>query len=170
MADLKQLPGLTAQERESISTYLTILFKMYFSPKEGQSIDDNSKKLFDLCSKVLKDYCLQQSELNSINSSKQEENNHAGDVDDEDENSDKDLSLSNLHENELERQLQNITPIVSNIILANLLRLTDNDLRKYVKEIGPILIDLSLCNHYEIRVANKELLSRIFEFLVSKLH
>jgi hypothetical protein len=86
------------------------------------------------------------------------------------EDEDKELSLSNLHENELERQLQNITPIVSNIILANLLRLSDNDLRKYVKEIGPILIDLSLCNHYEIRVANKELLSRIFEFLVSKLH
>jgi hypothetical protein len=35
MADLKQLPGLTAQERESISTYLSILFKMYFQPKEG---------------------------------------------------------------------------------------------------------------------------------------
>ena len=76
MADLKQLPGLTAQERESISTYLQILFKMYFQPKEGLNQEVNSKKLFDLCSKVLKDYCLQQSELNSIMMSRQEENNN----------------------------------------------------------------------------------------------
>jgi hypothetical protein len=58
MADLKQLPGLTAQERESISTYLKILFRMYFNPKEGLNTESNSKKLFDLCSRVLKDYCL----------------------------------------------------------------------------------------------------------------
>lgn len=40
---------------------------------------------------------------------------------------DKNLQLSNLHENELERQLQNMTPIVSNIILANLMRLSEDD-------------------------------------------
>ena len=39
-----------------------------------------------------------------------------------------------------------------------------------MKEIGPLLIDLTLCNDYEIRLANKELLSRIFEFLVAKIH
>lgn len=66
-----------------------------------------------------------QSELNAINSSKQEENsNNVVDVEDEEN---KDLSLTNLHENELERQLQNITPIVSNIILANLAKLSDED-------------------------------------------
>ncbi len=80
------------------------------------------------------------------------------------------MILSNLHEDELERQLQNMTPIVSNIILANLLRLTEDDLRKHVKEVGPLLIDLSLCSNYDIRVANKELLTRIFEYLVGKLH
>jgi hypothetical protein len=31
---------------------------MYFNPKEGLNVESNSKKLFDLCSKVLKDYCL----------------------------------------------------------------------------------------------------------------
>lgn len=126
MSDLKQLPGLTAQERESISTYLTILFRMYFTPKEGQSIEENSKKLSELSSKVLKDYCLMQSELNAINSSKQEENTNNV-TDHEEEENDKELSLTNLHENELERQLQNITPIVSSIILANLSKLSDGD-------------------------------------------
>jgi hypothetical protein len=70
----------------------------------------------------------------------------------------------------LERQLQNMTPIVSSIILANLLKLSEDDLRRHVKDVGPLLIDLSLCNNYEIRVANKELLNRIFEYLVGKLH
>ncbi len=63
-----------------------------------------------------------------------------------------------------------MTPIVSNIILANLLKLSEDDLRKHVKEVGPLLIDLSLCNNYEIRAANRELLSRMFEFLVAKIH
>jgi hypothetical protein len=77
MADLKQLPGLTAQERESISTYLKILFRMYFQSKEGLNVESNSKKVFELCSKVLKDYCLQHSELVSIMNSKREENSHS---------------------------------------------------------------------------------------------
>lgn len=51
---------------------------MYFQPKEGQNVDNNSKKLFELCSKVLKDYCLQQSELIAINNSKQEETTSRG--------------------------------------------------------------------------------------------
>jgi len=59
MADLNQIPKLTGQEKESISTYLVILFRMHFHPKEGLNHQENSKKLFDLCSKVLKDYCLQ---------------------------------------------------------------------------------------------------------------
>lgn len=47
------------------------------------------------------------------------------------EGEERQLSLSNLHENELERQLQNITPIVSNIILANLLKLSEDDVNYF---------------------------------------
>lgn len=50
---------------------------MYFNPKEGLDFEANSKKLFDLCSKILKDYCLQQSELVAIMNSKREENSHS---------------------------------------------------------------------------------------------
>jgi hypothetical protein len=75
----------------------------------------------------LKDYCLQQSELNSINNSKQEENSHTNGDAEDDEGEEKELSLSNLHENELERQLQSITPVVSNVILGNLLKLQEAD-------------------------------------------
>jgi hypothetical protein len=112
---------------------------MYFSPKDGLNVESNSKKLFDLCSRVLKDYCLQQSELVSIMNSKREENSQVSSSRPSNESAlaeseklqafedDKNLQLSNLHENELERQLQNMTPIVSNIILANLMRLSEDD-------------------------------------------
>lgn len=121
MSELQQLPGLTAQERESISTYLKILFRMYFAPKEGQA--GEAAGLFGLCSKVLKDYCLQQSELVAVMSSKREEEARPADTKEM-------LLLTNLHENELERQLQNLTPIVSHIILANLLKLPDDDVSR----------------------------------------
>ena len=177
---------------------------MYFQPKEGLNVEANGKKLFDLCSKVLKDYCLQQSELVSIMNSKREESHsrHSSinapaatsmhddivleKVDPPEEmksaeGGKEQLLLNNLHENELERQLQNMTPIVSNIILANLLLLSEDDvsitivmywiqLKKHVKEVGPLLIDLSVCNNYEIRLANRELLCRMFEFLTAKLY
>jgi hypothetical protein len=41
--------------------------------------------------------------LNAINNSKQEENNNLGDIEDEEEDDVKEPSLTNLHENELER-------------------------------------------------------------------
>jgi hypothetical protein len=63
-----------------------------------------------------------------------------------------------------------MTPIVSGIILANLLRLSEDDLRKHVREVGPLLVDLSLCNNYDIRLANRELLARVFDYLVQKVH
>ena len=62
-----------------------------------------------------------------------------------------------------------MTPIVSGIILANLLKLSEDDLRSHVKEVGPLLVDLTLCNNYEIRLANKELLSKVFDYLVQKV-
>ena len=43
-------------------------------------------------------------------------------------------------------------------------------LRKHVKEVGPLLIDLSLCSNYEIRASNRELLTRMFDFLTVNLH
>lgn len=70
-------------------------------------MESNSKKLFDLCSKVLKDYCIQQSELIAINNSKQQESSRKNETEenehDHPEGEERQLSLSDLHENELER-------------------------------------------------------------------
>ena len=41
------LPGLFKQERESLTLYLNILFKLYYSPKEKMDKDALKKKLFE---------------------------------------------------------------------------------------------------------------------------
>jgi hypothetical protein len=77
-----------------------------------------------LCSKVLKVYFLKQSELNALNNSNSKGNigkpSAAAGFNDE---------LSSLHESEIERELQNLTPVVSTIILPGLLNLDESDVR-----------------------------------------
>lgn len=73
------------------------------------------------------------------------------------------------HNNELVRQLESSTPVVLDNVLANFTKLTDNELMKHQKSIGPLLIDLSVCQNYAVRIANKTLLARIFRLLNSQL-
>ena len=68
-AHLNELPGLLSSEEESQKVYLSILFKQFFKEKQK-----TNKKLFDNCSKVLKDYVFKHSELVSIKSAKQGKN------------------------------------------------------------------------------------------------
>jgi len=79
---------------------------------------------------VIKDYSLKQSELTAIFNSKQEEN-YAGQNEEEAEPGLKEgePSTENLHEEELDRQLNNLTPIVSGLILPQLNKLNDQDVR-----------------------------------------
>jgi len=37
-----------------------------------------------------------------------------------------------------------------------------------MKELGPILIELTMCNDYQIRAHNKELLTKIFDLMTAK--
>ena len=103
MAELDHLPGLLAQEEESLKVYLSILFKQFFKGRDGQAGEDVSKPLFALCSKVLKDYVLKHSELISINASKQS-HREPGTLPTRSSASNED-QLSALHETELEKQL-----------------------------------------------------------------
>jgi hypothetical protein len=35
-----------------------------------------------------------------------------------------------------------------------------------VQELGPILVDLSVCSDQELRIRNKDLLTRVFDLLL----
>jgi brefeldin A-inhibited guanine nucleotide-exchange protein len=46
MADMKQLPGLIKQEREGLSSYLQILFRLYDQPKEEMPQEEIVERIF----------------------------------------------------------------------------------------------------------------------------
>lgn len=123
MSQLKHLPGLLSLEEESLRVYLSIRFKQHFGgfkqPASADEDDAVSKPLFALCSKVLKDYVLKHTELVSINTSKK-----AGQVA---QSQDAD-SLSYLHEDNLQKQIVHLVPIVHSVILENLMKLSDEEL------------------------------------------
>jgi len=153
----EELPGLLAQEEESLKVYLTILFKQHFAQKKaGRS----SPKLFDLYSKVLKDYVFKHSELVSIGSS--------GDKFIPSMKAMSEEEVSMLHKGELEKQISHQSKVIHQVILENLLRLSDEDLHKEMGDLGQLLIDLTVCHDFKVRSKNHQLLSRIFEYLQAK--
>ncbi len=119
MSDLQQLPGLIRQERDSLTTYLKIMFQLHFHPKEGQSElfapNTVSERLFDMCCKVIKNYIKKQEDYTVLNKART------------DGKEESDVPEATIHEQELERQLLNLTPLISDTILPNLSALTDDD-------------------------------------------
>lgn len=113
-----------------------------------------SKPLFALCSKVLKDYVLKHSELVSI----QERGVGQGASSNEEQ-------LARLRPLELQKQLQHLSPTVHQVILENLLQLSDIELNHLSSEMGQLLIDLTLCDDATVRQKNHKLLTRMFEQL-----
>ncbi len=77
--------------------------------------------------------------------------------------------VAGLHEDELQKQLTHIGPIVHQVILENLIKLQDKDLSIYIPEVSPLLIDLTLSTDMEVRVKNHKLLNRIFEYIQKQI-
>lgn len=73
------------------------------------------------------------------------------------------ITGSMVRETELERQISHLSPVIHQVILENLLRLSDDDLSKQLGVLGPLLVDLTLCNDYQVRSKNRNLLSRVLE-------
>lgn len=84
-----------------------------------------------LCNKVLVEYQLKSRELLTLRQIVDAEN--------------KQDEIKHLHDDELERQITNLTPIVSTHILENLNKMQDSQIRRNLKEMCPVLIDLTLC-------------------------
>ena len=81
------LPGLVAQEYRSLNEIVRVYFMMYFDSqkKHGEADHNVAKTLFEMCSRVLRDYVQIQSEIFAIASSKEEQKqnsqgNRSGDV------------------------------------------------------------------------------------------
>ena len=136
---------------------MSILFKQYQRARAGDTSGDQndvSRPLFALCSKVLKDYVLKHSELVSI----QERGVRQGASSNEEQ-------LARLRPLELQKQLKHLSPTVHQVILENLLQLSDAELTYLSAEMGQLLIDLTLCDDAHVRQKNHKLLTRMFEQL-----
>jgi len=154
MAD-SDLPGLLALEEESVKVYLSILFKQFFiNPKKNSQV-------FDLCTKVLKDYSLKHSELVSIKT-----NHIQSSLSDAQS---PESEISKLHKAELEKQLSHQGPIIHQVILENMLQVEEAQLNGSISDLGQLLIDLTLCSDYQVRYKNHKLLTSLLSKNAIKL-
>ena len=76
---------------------LKILFTQYFKAKDGvfKDLESISERVFEMSSKVMKDYVLKHNEVVTINASKQQSGNS------QKNDNNQEQALSNLHEAEL---------------------------------------------------------------------
>lgn len=113
-----------------------------------------SRDLFSRCNKVLKDYCLKNSELISANTQPEVT---AGSSSNEE-------ALAKLRPAELRKQLEQLSLTIHTVILENLDKLDDDKLHNLGKgELGQLLIDLTICDDRLVRQKNHQILSRLFE-------
>mmetsp|Transcript_7302 Transcript_7302/g.12326 ORF Transcript_7302/g.12326 Transcript_7302/m.12326 type:complete len:209 (+) Transcript_7302:5274-5900(+) len=169
-SELPHLPGLLDLEEQSLKAFLRILFIQYFNGREekGRQIklsDGAAQDVFELASKVLRDYMLKHSQLASINASKQTSGAPTKAPSQEQR---QELAKQELHETELENQLKHLGPVVHEVVLENLLELSEVDLRVQLKALGQLVIDLTLCQDQQVREKSHKLVSRMFELLQQK--
>ena len=73
MSAVDNLPGLVAQEYRSLNVIIGVYFMMYYEAQNNGDQDPKvAKVLFELSSRVLKDYVLKQSEIFAIRMSKKQ--------------------------------------------------------------------------------------------------
>ena len=63
--------------------------------------------------------------------------------------------IKEIQDAEMERDIASVTPIVSTVILENLLKL---DMAEVKKEMGTVIAELILCDNTEIRRLLQEIL------------
>ena len=59
--------------------------------------------------------------------------------------------LSTVHKAELEKQISHQSPVIHEVILENLQKLSDDTLLTNLKDICQLLIDLTLCSDSNVR-------------------
>ena len=77
--------------------------------------------------------------------------------------------ISQLHKSELEKQLEHMSPIIHQVILENMLQMSEEDLHSNIEDLGQLLIDLTLCSDYHVRFKNHKLLTSLLSKQVIKL-
>jgi len=159
MREMKQLPGLLKQERESLSCSLKLLFQVQADPKmqETDFAVQAVERLLNLCSSVLQNYVSKEKLL-------QERAESAPPPD---------MSAESLRDREaatveVEREVMGLVPIISEVVVKGLKDLPKVQFEKHVHELFPLFCELTIVNSREVRVMVREvLLERITPLLGS---
>jgi len=144
MKEVKQLPGLLKQERESLSCSLRILFQVQADPRmSGSEFASRAvDRLLRLCSSVLQNYVnkeriLQRSERpDSVESLK-----------------DKEATIV-----EVEREVHGLVPIISEVVVKGLKDLPPKLFEQHVHVLFPLFCELTIVSSFEVRSLVREVL------------
>eukprot|EP00930_Biecheleria_cincta_P093702 TRINITY_DN8420_c0_g1_i1.p1 TRINITY_DN8420_c0_g1~~TRINITY_DN8420_c0_g1_i1.p1 ORF type:complete len:1819 (+),score=462.05 TRINITY_DN8420_c0_g1_i1:712-5457(+) len=150
MKEMKQLPGLLKQERESLSCSLKVLFQVQADPRmQGTDFAAQAvERLLRLCGSVLRNYVSKEQLLHERTELASGSSN--------------DNSAESIREreatNEVEREVLGLIPIISDVVVKGLKDLPQEQFEKHAKELFPLFCELTVVNSREVRLMVREVL------------
>ena len=140
MKSIKQLPGLLKQERETFTSLISLL------GKRSQSSTDFrvSEKYRIICDTLAKDYLRKEEQLDALS-----------------ENQD-------VEHNDIDRELNGLAPIISELMLTAFLDIPKDRMRLFGPWIFPLVTDLVVADNAAIRKAVRQILVRKFSPLITE--
>jgi len=156
MKEMKQLPGLLKQERESLSCSLKVLFQVQADPRmQGTDFAAQAvERLLRLCSSVLRNYVSKEQLLHERTELASSNDNSAESIREREAT------------NEVEREVLGLIPIISDVVVKGLKDLPQEQFEKHAKDLFPLFCELTVVNSREVRLMVREvLLERITPLL-----
>ena len=142
MKNIKQLPGLLKQERETFTTLISLLCKRSLTSTDFRV----AEKYRMICDTLAKDYLRKEEQLEALSENQDVE--HA----------------------DLERELSGLAPIISELMLTSFLDIPKDRLRtSFALWIFPLVTDLVMADSPAIRKAVRQILVRKFSPLLTEL-
>eukprot|EP00397_Hematodinium_sp_SG-2012_P001747 GEMP01001752.1.p1 GENE.GEMP01001752.1~~GEMP01001752.1.p1 ORF type:complete len:1700 (+),score=348.55 GEMP01001752.1:43-5142(+) len=132
MREMRQIPGLLRQEREGMSCFLKILFRLQ-KFKERPREPELDTRLVEMCRVVLHNYIRKERQMQNL-----------------------DPAEHSATAEELEREISGQTTIVCDVVLRGFLEFDDFAMAS--PTLFPLLSDLCLCQSREVRVMVRDVL------------
>lgn len=144
MKEVKQLPGLLKQERESLSCSLRILFQVQADPRmSGSEFSSRAvDRLLRLCSSVLQNYVNKERILQRSEAPESAETLK-----------DKEATIV-----EVEREVHGLVPIISEVVAKGLKDLPPKLFEQHIHVLFPLFCDLTIVSSREVRALVRDVL------------
>jgi hypothetical protein len=136
MGEMKNLPGLLKQEKESLNTYISLLYRILSDTESNKSHHElAAQRLKEICKSTIYDFLQKQVLL----AEKREPNQEISELQ---------RRVLDLKDEDLRKDVNSIAPIICNNVLVSVVRFSKE---RIIDLLGPSLIDLIACTNSEIR-------------------